>query len=462
MLSTTPPLDARSARATEMREMVRLALPVVVVQVGMMMMGVVDTLMVGRVSEVAIAAVALGNLYFFSLAVGGMGVLMSLDPVVAQAVGAHDEPAVARGVQRSVLMALALTVPTSLCLIPGERLLTALGQPAEVASLAAAYGRASIPGVLGFYLFVVFRQSLQALARMRPIVIVIVAANLANVVLDWAWIFGHLGLPALGAIGTAWATSICRWLLALGLLAAAFPTLRHQLWPIRPETFEWQPLLRMARLGLPIGAQYSLEYGVFATIALLMGWLGPRALAGHQIAINLASLTFMVPLGVSAAAAVRVGHAVGRGDPPGARRAAAAALLLGVGFMTTTAVLFLAFPGPLARLYTAETGPLAMAALLIPIAGFFQVFDGTQVVATGILRGLGDTHAPMWVNVVGFWLIGLPVSLLLGFTLGLGPAGMWWGFVAGLGSVAVVLVARVRVRLRRAMPRVLIDDAPAG
>ena len=210
-------------------------------------------------------------------------------------------------------------------------------------------------------------------------------------------------------------------------------------------------------LGAPIGIQLQLELGAFGVIALLMGTLGTVAMAAHQVAINLASLTFMVPLGVSAAAAVRVGHAVGREDGPGARRAAAAAVLCGVGFMALTALLFIGFPHALASIYTLDREVVVLAAALIPIAGVFQVFDGLQVVSAGILRGIGDTRIPMLINVLGFWLFGMPVSIGLGFGVGLGPEGLWWGFVVALAALASLLLLRVGRRLSRPVARILVD-----
>jgi MATE family multidrug resistance protein len=261
----------------------------------------------------------------------------------------------------------------------------------------------------------------------------------------------------MGVLGSAWATTVSRWRLAALLVALSWSDLRPRLRRRLPEVWELEPLWRMLRLGLPIGCQYVLEFGAFALVALMMGWLGTRQMAGHQVAINLASLTFMVPLGVSAAAAVLVGNAVGRGNAAAARRSARTALLCGAGFMSATAVIFLLLPRLLAGLYTNDGAVLAVAAGLIPIAGVFQVFDGLQAVSGGILRGLGDTRAPMLINVLGFWLFGMPVSIYLGFAAGLGPRGLWWGFVAGLGAVAVLLLLRVRVRLRRDLRRLVVD-----
>jgi len=445
-------------RATT-RALLRLALPVTVVQVGMMTMGVVDTAMVGRVGAADLAAVALGSMYFFLISIFGLGVLMALDPVVAQGAGAQDHEAVARGVQRGLLLALGLGLIASALHYPAASVLAILGQPDDVVPIAGAYVRALIPGILPFFVFSVFRQSLQALHHTRDLVIAIVVANLANVFCNWVLIFGNLGLPALGAQGAGYATSITRWLMTLGLLAVAWPLLRPLLLPLRPEIWQREPLMRIVRIGLPIGLHHELEFGAFGVTALLMGTLGTVEMAAHQIALNIASLTFMVPLGVGAAASVLVGRAVGRGDAAGARRAAAVSLAVGVSFMGTSAVVMLLFPRAIASLYTGLGPVLALAATLIPIAGAFQVFDGTQAVSAGTLRGIGDTRVPMLIGLVGFWLIGLPVSATLAFGAGLGPLGLWWGLVAGLGAVAVLLLLRVRARFRGPLDRIVIDDA---
>lgn len=442
----------------ELGALLRLALPVVVVQVGLMLMGVVDSIMVGRLSAEALGAVALGNVYFFAAGVYGQGLLMALDPLVAQAVGAEDEPAIARAVQRGLLLAVALTVPCAMLLLFARPVLLAVGQPDALASGAAVYAWCLIPGVLPYYSFIVLRQTLQARQLMRPIVVTIVGANLANVALNWALIYGNLGSPPLGIAGSAWATTASRWLMALALVALAWHQLRPQLRPLRSGILEWPPLRRMLAIGSPIGLQHLMEYGVFGTVALLMGRLGTVPIAAHQVAINLASLTFMVPLGISGAAAVLVGQAVGRGDPAGARRAARAALACGVAFMATTALMLLAIPEGLARIYSRETPVIVLAAALLPIAGTFQVFDGLQVVSLGILRGLADTRVPFLIALLGFWLLGFPVSLFLAFERGLGAAGLWWGLVVGLAAVAALLLARVRARLARTVARVAVEQ----
>jgi len=437
--------------------MVRLALPVVVVQLGLMAMGVADTVMVGRVSAEAIAAVALGNVYFFAVSIFGQGVLMALDPIVAQAVGAGDDAAVTRGVQRGLLLAGLLSVVAGVLLLPAGPILHALRQPAGVVPIAAAYDLVSILGLVPFYVFVVFRQTLQAMHRVAPIVWTIVLANLLNILLNWMFVFGHAGVPPLGAVGSSWATAISRWALCLLLLAAAARALRPHLRPWRADTLRLAPLGRMVAIGWPIGVQLTLEFGVFGVVGLLMGWMGAETMAGHQIALSIASFTFMVPVGVSGAAAVLVGAAIGRGDVREARRAALAGLACGAGFMAVSGALMLAAPGFFARFYTTEAAVAAVAASLIPLAGVFQVFDGIQVVSIGILRGIADTRTPMVVNVLGFWLVGLPVSMYLGFRTAAGPRGLWWGLVLGLAVVAAALLWRVRSRMGGDVRRVVVD-----
>jgi len=446
---------------SEFRALISLATPIVVVQVGLMTMGVVDAIMVGRFSAEALAATAIGNFYFFVVAVFGIGVLLVLDPLIAQAVGAKDETAIALAVQRGLLFSVVLSLLTGILLLPAEAVLRALHQPEELVPLAASYVLICIPSFLPFNAFLVFRQLLQALSLTREIVITIILCNLANVALNWLLIFGNYGFPRLGVAGAALATAISRTLLVVILVALTWRTLRAYMKPLRREVFQAAPLVRMLKLGLPIGAQQELEVAYFGGLIVLMGLLGTISVAAHQVAINLASLTFMVPVGVASATAVFVGRAVGAGDERAVRRYAVAGLVCGVGFMCVAAAIFLLLPWELARMYSRDAEVVALAAGLIPIAGLFQVFDGTQVVSSGILRGIGDTRFPMLASALGFWLVGLPLSLFLGFSGGLGAEGLWWGSLVALIAVAALLLYRVRARLRQSMTRVIIDRGPA-
>src|ERR1043166_1950130 len=372
---------------SELKATARLALPMVLVQGGLMAMGTLDTLMLGHVSGDVLAAVALGNIYFFNVSIFGIGTLMALDPLVAQAAGANDDPAISRAAQRGAVLSLIITLVTSLLLLPSRQIFVAFHQPPGIVDHAANYLLISIPGVLPFFAFVVFRQTLQALHRVAPIVWTIVLANLLNAGLNWVFVYGHLGSPPLYAEGSAIATAVARWAMAIGLFILGRKQLRHHLIPMHASAFDRAALWSMFKLGAPIGAQQMLEAAAFGAIGLLMGVLGVRELAAHQVAITLAALTFMVPVGVGGAASVRVGHAIGAGDAPGARAAARAAYICGVGFMCITGLLFIAFPRQLAELMTSDPAVIAIAAVLIPVAGLFQVFDGGQAVGAGVLRG---------------------------------------------------------------------------
>lgn len=438
-------------------ELLKLASPIVLVQVGLMLMGVVDTLMVGHVSAVALAAAALGNLYSIGWLILGLGVLFALDPLISQALGARDEEAVRRAVQRGFVLALILTAPISLLYLTVEPVLQLAQQPREVIPSAAGYVYRIAPGIFPFFAFVVLRQTLQAHRRTRPIVTTIVASNLLNATLNYVWIFGHFGFAASGVFGSAWATTASRWFMALMLLALSWPHVCPYLTHLASRVFSARALLRMLSIGMPIGGQMMLEWGAFATIALLMGSLGVAYVAAHQIAVNLASLTFMVPVGVSSAGAVIVGHAVGRGDPEGVRRSSVAALLVGGAFMSLAAAAFILMPDFLVGLYTDSVDVFAVAVLLLPIAGVFQVFDGTHAVALGLLRGLGDTRLPVAASVVGFWCLGIPSSLWLGFGTNLGAVGLWWGLVLGLAIVALFLLLRLKQHEHRELVRLILD-----
>lgn len=438
----------------EISEAVRLAAPVALAQLGLMLMGVVDTIMLGRLSAEALAAGALGHIVTVVLLMVGYGVITALDALIAQAYGAGDDRAIGDHLQRGAVMALGLTLPFSLALWDVRWLLHLLGQPPEVIGGAAAYARGIIWGIPAYLLFIVLRQTLQAMSVVRPAMVAIVLGNVANVFGNYILIFGKLGAPALGVPGSAYSTSICRWVMFLYMLWASGPRLSRYWRGFDAAALAWRGYYLMLRIGIPIGLHNSVELLVFATVAVLMGRMGIAELDGHQIAINLASLSFMVPMGISGAAATRVGNAIGRGDLPGARRAAAVCLVLGGGVMLLFAALFAAFPEPLARLYTNDPAVIAMTVLLLPIAAVFQVFDGVQVVGAGVLRGTADTTFPAGIALVGFWVIGLPVGWYLAYEAGQGPRGLWWGLTLGLAVVAALFLVRIANRFRSRVSRV--------
>jgi MATE family multidrug resistance protein len=355
-----------------------------------------------------------------------------------------------------MVIVAGVSVFAALLMWPAETLLTWARQPPDVVPTAAAYIHAVIPSLPAFLLFIALRQTLQAFHRLTPIIVAVVVANIVNALLGWAMVFGHWGFEPLGAVGAAWATTLSRWLMVAVLFAAGIRELMPQLYPPEPGAMHWREISAMLRVGIPIGLHIFLEAAGFGCAMLFMGLLGTIPLAAHNVTLQLAALTYMVPLGVSAAAAVLVGRAIGARQYDVARREATASLVIGVGFMALTALTFLLGAPWLARAFTSEPAVVTLATQLIRIAGIFQLFDGAQVVATGILRGAADTRAPMLMNFVGYFALAVPIAALLGFTLGYGALGIWWGLVAGLVGAASLLTYRVKWRLAGEIARVAV------
>lgn len=435
---------------TEFRDTLRMALPVVATQLGSVAMGTVDTLMAGRLGAEAISAVGLGSSVGFLPLIMGSGALMGLDPVIAQAYGAGRYEQCGRALRHGLVLAVCMSIPLVAVLWQSHWILDAIGEPAPLVERAAPFLRIWGLGALPFLVFAALRQFLQGVGIVAPAMWIVLGANVLNAVANWALIFGHAGMPALGIQGSAWATTISRWVMALALAAYVFgkPALRRFGVLARRGPLDRALLTRLLHLGLPVGMQYGMEVGVFTAASVMMGWMSTEALAGHQIAINLCSITFMVPLGFSATAAVRVGQAIGRGDVPAARRAAFVAYVLGVGFMSMSALAFAFAPRLLAGLYTGDAAVLGIAVSLLHVGAVFQLFDGAQTIGIGALRGAADTRVPMFVTIVAYWILGLPLGWALAFRGGAGPAGLWWGLTAGLTTVAIVLGCRFYVRVR--------------
>lgn len=422
--------------------MLRLAGPVVLAEIGWMSMGLVDTMLVGRVSAEAIGAVSIGSHIFYTVAITGMGMLLGLDYLVSRAMGAGQADdarrALAQGIYLSVGLAVLL-IAVLLALLPR---LESLGVRPEVAREAVPYLRALTWSTLPLLLYAALRRYLQAVGAVRPVMMALLSANLINAAAAWALIFGRFGLPALGAEGAGWATCFSRLYMFLYLLVYL---LRYERRAGAGRGVSYRPdlarLAELARLGLPAALQILLEMGVFAAAALLAARLSPDALAGHQIALSLASFTFMMPLGVSSAAAVRVGHALGRADAAAATRAGWTAVAIGALIMSVAGLTFVAVPHALVRAFTTDAAVISVGVSLLGIAAVFQLFDGLQVVSTGALRGTGDTRTPMVSNLVAHWFIGLPLGYALCFHFGWGVRGLWVGLCTGLIAVALTLIA---------------------
>ena len=429
--------------------MFALALPVVLAELGWMTMGIVDTLMVGRISPEAIGAVGLGNALFMGVGVFAMGLLLGLDTLVSQAYGAGKLEECHRWLHHGVVLSVVLTVPLMALLWGIAASLDSWGLDSGVLRLTRPYLELVAWSVLPLLLYAAFRRYLQAMDAVRPVMIALLLANVMNAAVNWILIFGHFGAPALGVSGAAWATVASRSVMA-GILLAAIVFRERDLEPGLFETplrVEAPWIRRLFALGFPAAMQITLEVGVFAAAGVLAARLAPVALAAHQIALNVAGFTFMVPLGVSAAGAVRVGQALGRRDPEGAARSGWTAVLFGALFMSVAAAVFLLFPRALIGAFTSDAGVLEVGVSLLAVAAVFQLFDGLQGVSTGVLRGAGDTRTPMLWNLAGHWLIGLPLGYALCFTAGLGVIGLWWGLSVGLIICGIALLLGVKSRL---------------
>lgn len=450
----------------EIGPMLRLAWPLVLAELGWSAMGVVDTMMVGRLpqSAVAIGAVSLGNALGITIGLLGGGMLLGLDTLVSQAFGARRVDDCHHSLLNAIYLALAATLPLMAMLWASGQVLVWLRVDAAVLKLALPYLNAITWSMLPLLLYFAARRYLQAMDLVLPVAFALVTANLVNVLANWVLIYGKLGFPAMGAEGAGWATCASRAYMAAVLLVYIVHHDRRYgtgLWRAarRPDM---QRIRRLLALGVPVSVMITLEVGVFSAATALAGKLGAIPLAAHQVALHCASMAFMVPLGISSAAAVRVGQGIGRRDPEGAKRAGWTAILLGVAFMSCSALAFLLLPRLIARAFTPNEVVIAASVSLLAVAAVFQLFDGVQGVAAGALRGAGETRIPMVSHLVTFWFVGLPLGYWLCFARGWGAIGLWVGLCVGLILTAMVLLVAWQRRTRRFEPETCTGLASAS
>jgi MATE family multidrug resistance protein len=435
---------------SELRRLFALAMPLAVAEAGTQVMSVVDMAVVGRVGGRELAAVGLGNAVFFGVSVFGLGLMLGLDPLISQAVGARDLSRARRIMWQGIWLAVITSAVLTIVLLCGPLLLRAIQIKPEIAQPATTFLLIRTIGLAPWLMFFVARAYLQAHHVTRPMVMSMVVANVFNLVADIILVFGFGPIPPLGVAGAAISTSTCQFL-QLGIVAYAVARISVE----GDTSRRWNSadIRRALRVGLPTALQVTAEVGIFALVALLAGRMGTVDLAAHQLVITLASFTFTIALGVATAGSVRVGLAVGARDPVATRRAGYAAFIGAALVMSIGALLFISIPSLLARMLTNQPGVIAAAIPLFFVAGLFQFSDGLQAAGIGALRGAADTRFAFFSNLVGYWIVGLPLSLLLGFRLKMGVVGLWWGFVAGLTTVAVLVFLRFqRISSREIVP----------
>jgi MATE family multidrug resistance protein len=425
----------------EFRPMLRLAAPLAIAELGWMFMGIVDTVMAGPLGAAAVGTGSLGGMVFFPIAICGTGMLLGMDTLVAQAFGANDRQDARRTLVNGIWLGTALAPVVAFVLWALIPVLRAAGVNPRVVIMLGPFIRNLLWGVWPLLLYAAFRRYLQAVNVVKPVTFALVSANVVNAAGNWVLMFGHAGAPAMGVAGSALSTSLSRTYMAAVLAATiVWHERRGGNWPFRVS---WRPDLarirRLIQLGLPAAGQILFEGAVFAIVTTMAARLDEASLAAHGIAVNVISTTYMVPLGISSAAAVRVGQAYGRGDIHAAAVAGWTALLLSSLFMGAAGVVLAIVPQWIVRLYMGDAAVVACGALLLRIAAVFELFDGLQVVAAGALRGLGDTRTPMLVHLVGYWAVGMPVAYGLCFPLGWGAPGIWVGLSAALVPIGAVL-----------------------
>ena len=434
----------------EFRPMLRLAAPLALAELGWMAMGFVDIVMAGPLGPAAIGAGSLANMMFYPVVIFGTGMLLGMDTLVAQAFGAKDTEDCRRTLISGLWMALGLAPVLATALWLTLPLLRSTGTNPRVMALVVPYVKALLWGIPPLVCYSALRRYLQAMNIVKLLTFAVISANLVNLTGDWALMYGHLGARAMGLTGSAWSTSIARAYIGAVLAGAVLWEERKAGNPI--FRMSWRPdfarIRRLSRLGLPVAMQILIEGGVFGVVTVLAARLDEASLAAHSLAVNVVSITYMVPLGISSAAAVRVGQAAGRKDSHGIAIAGWTALLLSGLFMGSSGLALALVPRWIVWVYTRDAAVIGVGAGLLRIAALFQLFDGFQVVAGGALRGLGDTRSPMLAHLAGYWVIGMPVVYVSCFTFGWGAPGIWVGLSAALILIGTALVWVWRWRLR--------------
>ncbi len=421
-----------------------LAYPVVVSQLGHIMVGVADSVMVGQTGAKPLAAVALANSLFTIVMVIGLGLSYGITPLIAAADGRNDRSEIAGFFRHGLVVNVSVAILLWLSLKTALPLIYHIGQPHEVAGLAASYLNIMLVSLVPLMTFLTYKQFAEGLSNTSQAMYISVSANVLNVILNYILIYGKLGFEPMGITGAALSTLISRVLMAFAMMIYIYRSKRYSEYAISPfaGTYTWAIFKRIFGMGLPVSMQMLFEAGAFSLATVMSGWYGATSMAAHQIALNMASVTYMMMHGLSSAATVRVGNQVGKNDWKEVRLAGFSAFHMVIAFMTLCGLIFVAGRHFLPTLYIAEVEVIEVASLLMFIAALFQLSDGVQVVGLGALRGISDVKVPTAITLFAYWVVGLPVGYLFGTYLGWEVYGIWMGLLTGLTVAAIFLFYR--------------------
>ncbi|WP_373520199.1 MATE family efflux transporter [Aquiflexum sp.] len=421
-----------------------LAVPVMLSQLGQVLVGVADSMMVGRLGAEPLAAASLANSIFYVALMFGIGVSMAITPLVAMEDGKRNAGKISRLFNHAFVINMATGTMLFLLIVLASPLLKHLNQPKEVVIQAIPYLVIITFSLLPFMFFQTFKQLAEGLSQTKQAMYITLFCNAINVFLNWVLIYGNLGFSSMGLNGAGWATLISRVMMAVVIVYYVRKSKRYKPYSLGLgiKKMSFHMIARMLKIGVPTGFQFIFEVGAFSAAAIMMGWISVNALAAHQIAINLASVSYMMASGLSIAAMVRVGNQLGRNDIKSLREAGFTVFIMVTMFMSISAVIFIVFREFLPSLYIDDTAVIQMSATLLIIAGLFQLSDGIQVVGLGALRGMADVRVPTVVTLVAYWIIGLPLGYFFAFVLGMQEVGIWYGLLIGLTVTGILLLFR--------------------
>lgn len=432
------------------KRLLKIAFPLVLTQAGQMSVQLIDNAMVGRVGTAELAAASFANSIFVIIMVFGLGILLGLTPLISHSLGSGDEKIVAYHIKNGFILTLIAASILTLVTFSLTAFMPYMGQSEDVVKLAIPYFKTLAISLIPLLLFIFLKQTGEGFGNTILAMYATLIANLLNIVLNYLLIYGKFGFPELGLLGAGYATLISRIVAPIFLFVCFrkvspinhFIAISHKIRASKEE------ILRIFRLGLPIAGQLVLEVSAFAIGAIMMGWLGSVPLAAHQVAMGMASFTFMLANGIAQASTIRVSFQLGQKDYDSMEKVSFSAIHIVVVYMGICGILFFTLRNILPMIFTTDPVVIKQAASLLMMAALFQLFDGLQVVSLGILRGFKDVNAPMMIAGISYLIIGLPISYIFSFILGFGPEGIWLGFVSGLISAAILLSIRIRKKIR--------------